>query len=226
MKVLIVEDNNDLAANLGDFLELQGHLVDFAKDGVSGLQMASTMDFDAIVLDIMLPGISGLEVCNQLRKIVKKATPILMLTAKDTVEDKLVGFDCGADDYLVKPFSLREVNARILALGRRANNAVVQEVLQVADLQLDMGTLTAKRNEDIIKLTPLELRILEILLRKSPNLVTRKSLEKEIWGDFPPDSDTLRTHIHGLRTAIDKDYQTKLLHTVRGQGFRIADTHA
>lgn len=226
MKILIVEDNNDLAANLGDFLELQGHVVDFAKDGVAGLQMASTMDFDAIVLDIMLPGISGLEVCNQLRKVVKKATPILMLTAKDTVEDKLIGFDCGADDYLVKPFSLREVNARILALGRRANNAVVEEVLQVADLELDMGTLTAKRSEDTIKLTPLELRILEILMRKSPNLVTRKSLEKEIWGDFPPDSDTLRTHIHGLRTAIDKNRQVKLLHTVRGQGFRIADTHA
>lgn len=226
MKVLIVEDNSDLAANLGDFLELQGHLVDFAKDGVSGLQMASTHDFDAIVLDIMLPGISGLEVCSQLRKVVKKATPILMLTAKDTVEDKLTGFDCGADDYLVKPFSLREVNARILALGRRANHAVVEEELHVADLKLDLGTLTVKRDEDIIKLTPLEIRILEILMRKSPNLVTRKSLEKEIWGDYPPDSDTLRTHIHGLRTAIDKGYQTKLLHTVRGQGFRIADAHA
>lgn len=226
MKILIVEDNSDLAANLGDFLELQGHLVDFAKDGVSGLEMASRMDFDAIVLDIMLPGISGLEVCSQLRKVAKKATPILMLTAKDTVEDKLIGFDCGADDYLVKPFSLREVNARLLALDRRASNSVVEEVLQVADLELDLGTLTVKRRQDVIKLTPLELRILEILMRKSPNLVTRKSLEKEIWGDYPPDSDTLRTHIHGLRTAIDKDFDNKLLHTVRGQGFRIADPHA
>lgn len=226
MKILIVEDNSDLAANLGDFLELQGHQIDFAKDGVSGLQMASSMDFDAIVLDIMLPGISGLEVCSQLRQVAKKATPILMLTAKDTVEDKLTGFECGADDYLVKPFSLREVNARILALGRRASNKVVNEVLSVSDLELDMGTLTVKRQDNVIKLTPVELRILEILMRKSPNIVTRKSLEKDIWGDFPPDSDTLRTHIHGLRTAIDKNYKNKLLHTVRGQGFRIATTHA
>ncbi|WP_455218811.1 response regulator transcription factor [Kaarinaea lacus] len=226
MKLLIVEDNNDLAANLGDFLELQGHIVDFAKDGVTGLQMASTREFDAIILDIMLPGISGLEVCERLRKVAKKATPVLMLTAKDTVEDKLLGFDCGADDYLVKPFSLREVNARLLALERRARNTVVEEILQVADLELDLGTLTVKRQGNAIKLTPVELRILEILMKKSPNLVTRQFLETEIWGDFPPDSDTLRTHIHGLRAAIDKDHKNKLLHTIRGLGFRIADTDA
>ncbi len=226
MKLLIVEDNNDLAANLGDFLELQGHIVDFAKDGITGLHMASTREFDAIILDIMLPGISGLEVCGQLRKKAKKATPILMLTAKDTVDDKLLGFDSGADDYLVKPFSLREVNARLLALGRRSSNTVVEEILQIADLELNLGTLTVKRQDNIIKLTPLELRILEILMRKSPNLVTRHALESEIWGDYPPDSDTLRTHIHGLRTAIDKGYHKKLLHTVRGLGFRITDADA
>lgn len=226
MKLLIVEDNNDLAANLGDFLELQGHIVDFAKDGVTGLQIASTGEFDAIILDIMLPGISGLEVCKQLRKVAKRATPILMLTAKDTVEDKLLGFDCGADDYLVKPFSLREVNARMLALERRAKNAVVEETLHVADLELDLGTLTVKRQGNVVKLTPVETRILEILMKKSPNLVTRQFLEAEIWGDFPPDSDTLRTHIHGLRAAIDKDYKNKLLYTVRGLGFRITDNNA
>jgi len=222
MKILIIEDNSDLAANLGDFLELQGHIVDFAKDGILGLELASTQDFDAILLDIMLPGMNGLEVCHQLRKVAKKATAVLMLTAKDSVEDKLLGFDYGADDYLVKPFSLREVNARLMALHRRANNAVIQEILEVADLKLDLGTLITKRGEQIVKLTPIELRILEILMRKSPNLVTRHALEEEIWGEFPPDSDTLRTHIHGLRTAIDKHNDKKLLETVRGVGFRIA----
>ena len=222
MKILIIEDNSDLAANLGDFLEIQGHIIDFAKDGVLGLELASTQDFDAILLDIMLPGMNGLEVCHQLRKVAKKATSVLMLTAKDSVEDKLLGFDYGADDYLVKPFSLREVNARLLALHRRANNSVIQEVLRVADLELDLGTLITKRGQNNIKLTPIELRILEILMRKSPNLVTRQALEQEIWGEFPPDSDTLRTHIHGLRTSIDKNHAVKLLETVRGVGFRIS----
>lgn len=226
MKVLIVEDNPDLAANLGDFLEMQGHVIDFANDGVTGLHLASSQDYDVIVLDIMLPGISGLQVCDQLRKVAKKSTPVLMLTAKDTVDDKVKGFDCGADDYLVKPFALREVLARIQALQRRASNAVVQEVLKVCNLELDLGTLIAKRDDKTIKLTPVELRILEILMRKSPNVVSRQALESEIWGDFPPDSDTLRTHIHGLRTAIDKNHQPKLLHTVRGLGFRLADANA
>jgi DNA-binding response OmpR family regulator len=174
----------------------------------------------------MLPGISGLEICIQLRKVAKKSTPVLMLTAKDTVEDKLAGFETGADDYLVKPFSLREVNARLLALYRRANKTIVPEVIKVADLVLDLGALKVKRENNTIKLTPIETRILEVLMRKSPNLVTRQSLEQEIWGDYPPDSDTLRTHIHGLRTSIDKDYTVKLLQTVRGVGFIIADTDA
>ncbi|MGD8639931.1 MAG: response regulator transcription factor [Gammaproteobacteria bacterium] len=224
MKLLIVEDNKDLASNLGDFLELQGHIVDFAENGTTGLELASTTEFDIIILDIMLPGMNGFEVCQQLRTVAKKATPVLMLTAKDTVEDKLLGFDCGADDYLVKPFALRELNARLIALKRRASNAIVDGILRVADLELHLGTLTVTRNGTNLKLTPLETKILEILMKKSPNLVTREFLEIEIWGDLPPDSDTLRTHIHGLRTAIDKNYDTKLLHTVRGMGFRIADS--
>lgn len=226
MKILIVEDNKDLAANLGEFLELHRHVIDFAADGITGLHLAITESYDVIVLDIMLPGISGIEVCRQLRETAKKPTPILMLTAKDTIEDKVEGFDCGADDYVVKPFSLIEIHARLLALYRRANQAVVRETIQVGDLKLNLGTMTVSRGEQTIKLTPVEIRILEILMRNSPNLVSRSTLESEIWGDLPPDSDSLRTHIHGLRSAIDKNHPNKLLQTVRGLGFKLTSSHA
>lgn len=139
LRVLVVEDHLDIAENIGDYLTLQGHIVDFAMDGISGMHLALTQEFDVIILDLMLPGMDGLTLCRKLREEADKQTPVLMLTARDTLDDKLTGFDSGADDYLVKPFALEELYARILALAKR-RAAPSQAALAVADLKMDLGT--------------------------------------------------------------------------------------
>ncbi len=222
MRVLVIEDNRDLAANLYDFLEGSGHTVDSAADGITGLHLALVNDYDTIVLDLMLPGMDGLDVCRKLRDDAHKDTPVLMLTARDTVEDKLAGFDSGADDYVVKPFSLREVEARLKALTRRGHAGSSRQVLRVADLSFDVGTLRVRRGDRDIDLPPIPLKILELLLRKSPRVVWRREIEQTVWGDTPPDSDALRAHIHVLRSAVDGPSQQPLLRTVRGIGYQLA----
>ena len=222
LKILVVEDNPDLAANLIDYLEARGHLVDAAGDGLAGLHLASTQSFDVILLDLILPGMDGVTLCRRLREQNGSATPILMLTARDTLDDKVAGLEAGADDYLVKPFALREVAARILALARRSHAAVAQEPLRVADLVFDTATVRVTRAGRDIALPPIPLRMLESLMRASPRVVGREELERSVWGDAPPDSDALRTHLHLLRGAIDKPFGQPLLHTLRGIGWRIA----
>jgi DNA-binding response OmpR family regulator len=222
LKILVVEDNPDLAANLVDFLEARGHLVDAAGDGPTGLHLASTQDFDVILLDLILPGIDGVTLCRRLRGEHGRTTPILMLTARDTLNDKVAGLEAGADDYLVKPFALREVAARVHALARRSHAAVAPLTLRVADLAFDTATLRVTRAGRDIELPPIPLRMLETLMRASPRVVRRDALERGIWGDAPPDSDALRTHLHTLRSAIDKPFDRPLLHTLRGLGWRIA----
>ena len=226
MRVLVVEDNQDLAANLYDYLEAKGHTVDSAPNGLTGLHLAVVNEYDAIILDLMLPGMDGLDVCRKLREEAGKDTPVLMLTARDTLDDKLAGFDSGADDYLVKPFALREMEARLKVLTRRHLGGSSRQVLRVANLSFDPGTLRARRGDRDIELPPIPLRLLEVLLRKSPRVVWRRELEQAIWGDSPPDSDALRTHIHALRAALDRPGEKPLLHTVRGIGYQIADLNA
>jgi DNA-binding response OmpR family regulator len=226
MHILVIEDNQDLAANLCDYLEAKGHVVDAAGDGITGLHLALINEYDAIVLDLILPGMDGLHVCRKLREEGGKATPVLMLTARDTLEDKLSGFDCGADDYVVKPFALRELEARLKALMRRASGEARRPALQVGDLSYDPGTLQVRRGGRNIELPPIPLRILELLMRKSPRVVWRREIEQEIWGDSPPDSDALRAHMHLLRNAIDKPFERPLLRTVRGIGYQMADPDA
>ena len=226
MNILLIEDNQDLAANLADYLEEQGHVIDAAADGITGLHLAVVNDYDVIVLDLMLPGMDGLDVCRKLRDEAQKDTPVLMLTARDTVDDKLAGFSSGADDYLVKPFSLRELHARLQALVKRHKSLFNKKVLQVADLELDLGTLEIRRGDIPIALTPIGNKLLELLMRESPRVVKRRQLEQAIWRDEPPDSDALRTHIHSLRMAIDKRFDKPLLQTVRGIGYRLVDPDA
>ncbi|GIX35166.1 MAG: DNA-binding response regulator [Lysobacteraceae bacterium] len=221
MKILVIEDNQDLAANLGDFLEEQGHTVDFAADGVTGLHLAVVNDFDVIVLDLNLPGMDGLEVCRKLREEAHKSTPVLMLTARDALEQKLAGFDAGADDYLVKPFALQEVAARLAVLQRRGKGAGPR-ILRVADLEYNLDTLEVSRAGKAISLNPTALKILRALMEASPAVVTRQELETRVWGEELPDSDSLRVHIHGLRAAIDKPFPTPLIHTRHGIGYRLA----
>lgn len=221
MRILVIEDNRDIAANLFDFLEARQHVVDLAEDGPFGLQLATANTYDAIVLDVMLPGFDGFTLCRRLREL-HIATPVLMLTARDSLDDKIAGLEAGADDYVVKPFALREVETRLRSLARRAQGAFGPALLSAADLSFDSGTFEVKRGTRRLELPPIPLKLLETLLRASPRAVSRGELEQAVWGDSPPDSDALRAHMHILRAALDGHGEAPLLHTLRGIGYRLA----
>jgi DNA-binding response OmpR family regulator len=221
MHLLLIEDNPDLAGNLGDFLGARRHSVDIAYNGLSGLRFALENAYDVIVLDLMLPGMDGLEVCERLRA-AGRDTPVLMLTARDTLANKLAGFSSGADDYLVKPFAMPELEARLTALARRGHGETNRAALTVADLRFDPHSLRVERGGRRLELAPIPLRILALLMRRSPGVVSREELEREIWADDPPDSDALRAHIHALRSAVDRGAPEALIHTVRGIGYQLA----
>ncbi len=223
MYALIIEDNPDIVANLYGFLEPLGYTLDVAISGSAGVALAVASHHDVIVLDLELPGLDGVEVCRQLRKEHRLATPILMLTARDTVKDKLVGFEVGADDYLVKPFSLVELEARLKALVRRARNENVEHILEFGELRFDLSCGEATRAGRKLALTPTGYKILEVLMRKAPAIIARDMLLREIWGDDPPDSDALRTHIHALRQAMDRPFVTPMLRTLPGSGYRLVN---
>lgn len=222
MKLLIVEDNRDIAENIADYFEPLGHVLDFAYDGRQGLKLALADDFDAIVLDIMMPGMDGMEVCRHLRE-AHRHTPVIMLTARDQLDDKLQGFGVGADDYLVKPFSVRELEARLKALLKRLQPQSGSDGLCVADLSFDPDTLEVTRGGQLLDLNPIQRKLLRVLMAQSPKVVAREKLEETVWGDMPPDRDILRTHIYSLRNIIDKPFAKKLLHTVHGVGYRMAE---
>ncbi|HEP8293184.1 TPA: response regulator transcription factor [Pseudomonas aeruginosa] len=222
MRILVVEDNRDILANLADYLSLKGYTVDCAQDGLSGLHLAATEHYDLIVLDVMLPGIDGYALCRRLREDARRDTPVIMLTARDQLDDRLQGFRSGADDYLVKPFALSELSARIEAVLRRAQGGGRRE-LSVADLSYDLDTLEVKRAGKSLKLNPIGLKLLAVLMQKSPHVVRRDALEEAVWGDDCPDSDSLRSHVHQLRQVIDKPFSVALLHTVHGFGYRLAE---
>jgi DNA-binding response OmpR family regulator len=171
----------------------------------------------------MLPGIDGLDVCRRLRDESLTDVPVLMLTARDTLADKLSGFDHGADDYLVKPFDLEELEARLAALIRRHKRAVSRGQLQVGGLLLDAETLQVTRDGIELTVTPIGLKILDLLMRASPRVVQRRDIEREIWGDVPPDSDALRSHMYTLRKVVDRPFDKALIHTVHSAGFRLSN---
>jgi DNA-binding response OmpR family regulator len=221
--VLLIEDNRSISEMVGEYLERRGYSVDFAADGVTGLHLAVTNSYDVIVLDLMLPGMDGIDVCRKLRQDAKRSTPVLMLTARDTLEDKVSGLDAGADDYLVKPFELKELDARVRSLIRRDRRQVSQGVLKVGDLVLDTATLRLTRNGKDLLVSPIGLKLLSILMRESPRVVSRRDIEREVWGDMLPDSDTLRSHLYNLRKVIDKPFDHPLLHTIHSAGYRLAD---
>ncbi len=226
MHLLLIEDNNDLAIELAGFLESHGHTIDAAANGITGLHLAVSNDYDAIVLDLMLPGLDGLEICRQLRSDAGRWTPVIMLTARDTLEDRLTGFEQGADDYLVKPFSLHELLARLTALERRGCQSFPGCILRVDDLELNMSSLEIRRAGQNLTLSPTCLKILEVLMRATPGVVRRERIERVLWGDEPPDGEALRVHVHNLRAVIDKPFDSPLLHTVRGFGYRLAPNNA
>ena len=221
--VLIVEDHADIADMVGTYLENRQYIVDYAADGVTGLHLAVSNHYDAIVLDLMLPGMDGLEICSKILEQAKSDVPIIMLTARDTLDDKISGLDRGADDYLVKPFAIQELEARIRSLIRRHSGDIKKEVLTVGDLSIDTSTLKVTRGDKELVITPIGLKILSALMRASPAVVSRRELERQVWGDILPDSDTLRSHLYNLRKVVDKPFDKKILLTVQGSGFKIED---
>jgi DNA-binding response OmpR family regulator len=220
LRVLVIEDNQDVAANIADYLEGKGHIVDFAMDGITGLHLAVTQPVDVIVLDIMLPRMNGVTLCRRFRKEMEKSTPILMLTAKDTLNDKLEGFDAGADDYLLKPFALEELEVRLHALVRRSAHYDSQ-ILEIGSIQVNVDQRQVTKDEVPIRLNRTCFRILTELMRSAPNVVVREDLEHRLWGDFKPGSDALRSHIYILRKALDDPGKESLIETIIGVGFRL-----
>lgn len=220
MRILVVEDNRDILTTVTDYLQLKGYSVDCAQDGLSGLHLAVSQKFDLIVLDVMLPGIDGYQFCQRLREDARDPVPIIMLTARDQLDDRLQGFKMGADDYLVKPFALSELVARIGSVLRRSQGNR-QSLLRVDDLYYDLETLQVRRGEQILKLNPIALKLLALLMQKSPAVLRREVLEETLWGDDCPDSDSLRSHIHQLRAIVDKPFPSPLIHTVHGIGYRL-----
>lgn len=223
LSVLVVEDDIDLARNLCDFLEIKGYLPDHAGDVATAKHLLTGNRYDLVVLDISLPGGSGIALCATIRQELRQSTPIVMLTAKDDLDTKLDAFDLGADDYIVKPAALREIEARIRALIRRARREVDSDVLVVADLRMETGSLRVERAGQPIALPPVPLRILRLLMANAPNVVRHSTLQREIWGDEPPDNHGLIVHMHTLRNAVDRPFGRQLIQTVRGFGYRIAD---
>jgi DNA-binding response OmpR family regulator len=219
--ILIIEDHKDLATTIGEYLEHSNFSVDYAMDGLTGLHLAVTNIYDAIILDVMLPGIDGFAVCEKVRNDAKSDIPILMLTARDQLKDKLEGFKNGADDYLVKPFNPDELVARLTALIKRYKGELNKNTLIIGDLSYDPVTSKVHRQGQLLKVSPTGLQILKILMRKSPEVISKDKLCKELWGDLTPESDVLRSHLYILRKTIDKPFNKQLLHTVPAVGIKL-----
>ena len=221
--LLLIEDHGDIAEMLISYFQGRGFTVDYAADGLTGLHLAVKNSYDAIILDLMLPGLDGLSICEKLRQEARDSTPIIMLTARDTLDDKLTGLNLGADDYLVKPFAISELEARLRAQIRRSRGEVSQQLLSVGDLEIDTATMSVKRAGEPLNLTPIAFKILTTLMKASPAVVSRHELERKVWGDIMPDSDTLRSHMYNLRKTIDKPFATSLLRTVPSSGYQLID---
>ena len=221
MRLLLVEDEAQIADFIRQGLSEQGYAVDLASDGEEAIDWTEVAEFDVIILDVMLPGKDGIEVCRTLRN-GGKATPILMLTARDTVEDRVLGLDSGADDYLVKPFAFAELLARIRALTRR-EPTVRGSIILVGDVRLDTTTWEVSRQASIIHLTTKECSLLEYLMRHPNQVLTRTMIAEHVWNyEFDNATNVIDVHIRNLRRKIDDPFPTKLIQTVRGAGYRMS----
>lgn len=221
MRLLLVEDNLDLCASLADSLESRGIVVDYAYDGKIGAELVKENEYDIIILDINLPHINGITLCKMIRDELLINTPIIMLSARVDIEDKLTCFENGADDYLSKPFETPELLARLNALLKR--NKPRSHLLQVGDLSFDTQSMLIQRDNQVIELNASCRKILMMLMQHSPNVVRRTMLEHALWGDELPDNDILKIHVHNLRQKIDKPFKKEYIKTVRGLGYQLSD---
>lgn len=217
LKILLIEDESALARNILDYLALCGHQTDYARDGKQGLQLALNGRFDVILLDLNLPRLDGISLCQQLREHATRYTPVLMLTARDSLQDKEQGFESGADDYLVKPFALLELGLRCQALARRS--APQDDRVVVGSLRLDRRRQQVWRDQHLLVLNPSCFRLLKLLMVSYPAVVSREQLSDALWPDGAPDADILRSHIYTLRQQLDKPFSHAMLKTVHGVGF-------
>lgn len=220
LHVLLIEDQHNIAKNIAEYMEQKGHVFDFAVQGKQGLDLALQSYYDLVILDLNLPAMDGLEVCQHIRAKADRHIPILMLTARDSIEDKVSGFNVGADDYLTKPFSLQELEVRCLALSRR-NLLQTKETFDLGPLTFDKQRKTVSRNAQVLELSSMGYKILTIIAEAYPQIVTRSELSQKLWGDEPTESDALRSHVYQLRSILDKPFDFPLLKTVFGVGFTL-----
>lgn len=226
MHILIVEDDAEIAGNVYDYLRAHGHAVDAAPNGLTALHLLSTQRFDVVVLDIGIPGIDGFQLARRLRSDALSEIPILMLTARDTLNDKLTGFDAGADDYVVKPFALKELEARLRTLVKRAKGRQVERGLRHGPLYYDAFSGDVSWNGEVLKLSPKSVKLLLTLLKQPGRLFSREELEIAVWGDIQSNSDNLRAHLSLLRRELVREDGRSLIETVHGRGYRLLNTDA
>lgn len=224
LRILLIEDNLALRGNIAALFEAHGHCVDFAADGRSGLQLALQEPPDVLVLDLGLPDMDGLSVCSVLRARADRHVPVLMLTARDALDDKLKGFASGADDYLVKPFAGAELLVRCLALSQRHRSGQ-SHLLPIASLTIDRRAGHASRSGQPLRLHQTSYRILLLLAEAWPRTLTRSELIRRLWDDAPPDSDPLRSHLYLLRRSLDRPFSRPMLKTEHGVGYRLESDH-
>lgn len=220
MKILLVDDNHNVAETIADYLELEGIIIDCAYHGEAALRLIETNHYDVIVMDIMMPKLDGISTVKKLREDYLCGTPILFLTATQGLDDKIAAFTAGGDDYLLKPFAMQELSLRLHALANRGPRQDIG-VLKFADITLDVKTEQVERQGQLIKLSRIQTRILTLLMKRAPAIVSRVEVIESVWGDEPPGSDALRSHIYGLRTALDKGFSESRLETIHGQGYRL-----
>lgn len=218
--VLIVEDNIDIATQLGNYLAAKGFVTDFASDGKTAFNLLDNERFDIVILDLMLPDTDGINICQHIKQTSEKNIPVLMLTARDSLGEKIDGFGAGADDYLTKPFALEEVYMRCLALGKR-NQLHKANSISIGQLNIDFMQHTVTRNNQNISLSSTDFAILKLLAEAYPNAVNKRYLAEKIWGDELPETDAIRSHIYTLRNAVDKPFEYAMIKTLHGIGFKL-----
>lgn len=219
MQVLIVDDEVDILTTIADQLSLDNIIADCAYNGEQALALVQKNNYDVIVLDVMMPKLNGIDTCHKIRAH-GCTTPIIFLTARDTLDDKVVGFHAGGDDYLVKPFAMDELLCRIQALSKRVSRQSISQV-QYGELLIDLDSKQIYRSDQLLNLNKIQYKLLKQLITQAPKIVTREQLEYDIWQGEPPDSDSFRSHLYQLRQIVDKPYTYDILKTVRNQGYKL-----
>jgi len=222
MRVLIVEDNIALAQNLDDYFKGQNYILDFASDGLTALNLIANNIYDVIALDIDLPGVSGFEICSRLRSDLQSSTPVIMMTASGEIESKVEGFQFGADDYIVKPFQLRELQLRIDALYKRSNRSN-STVIKIENLTFNQGTLeVGLGGSQTVELSGMGAKIFQVMINHYPNYIPYDELRNKLWGDRELDVNVLRTHVYSLRKTLKEGLGKELIKTVHSRGYKLS----